>query len=97
MYTTLGSPLCGSRSPDFPHRLRLNQRVEGISIDSTQYRKGSEFFVLSYFYPLVREKKSYPFGVYYYLSKSLLGTLHELKRGLLHALRRLLYCDLVLE
>ncbi|SUB67672.1 Uncharacterised protein [Porphyromonas endodontalis] len=55
MYTTLGSPLCGSRSPDFPHRLRLNQRVEGISIDSTQYRKGSEFFVLSHFYPLVRE------------------------------------------
>ena len=94
MYTTLGSPLCGSRSPDFPHRLRPNQRVEGISIDSTQYRKGSEFFVLSYFYPLVREKKSYLSGVYYYLSKSLLGTPHEPEKGLLHERRLLLYYDL---
>lgn len=93
MYTTLGSPLCGSRSPDFPHRLRLNQRVEGISIDSTQYRKGSEFFVLSHFYPLVREKKSICLG-YYYLSKSLLGTPHEPEKGLLHARRLLLYYDL---
>ena len=94
MYTTLGSPLCGSRSPDFLHRLRLNQRVEGISIDSTQYRKGSEFFVLSHFYPLVREKKSYLSGVYYYLSKSLLCTLHEPEKGLFHARRLLLYYDL---
>ena len=94
MNTTLGSPMCGSRTPDYPHRFRLNQRVEGISIDSTQYRNCSEFFVLSYFYPLVREKKRYPFGVYNYLSKSLLGTLHEPEKGLLHARRLLLYYDL---
>ena len=94
MYTTLGSSLYESRSPDIPRRLRLNQRVEGISIDSTQYRKGSEFFVLSHFYPLVREKKSYLSGVYYYLSKSLLGTPHEPEKGLLHARRLLLYYDL---
>lgn len=94
MCTTLGSPLCESRSLDFPHRLRLNQRVEGISIDSTQYHKGSEFFVLSHFYPLVREKKSYLSGVYYYLSKSLLGTPHEPEKGLLHERRLLLYYDL---
>ncbi len=97
MYTTLGSTLYESRSPDIPHRLRLNQRAEGISIDSTQCHKGSEFFVSNHSYHLVREKTGYLSGVYCYLSKSLLGTLHELKRGLLHALRRLLYCDLVLE
>ena len=97
MCTTLGSPLCESRSLDFPHRLRLNQRVEGISIDSTQHHKGSEFFVLSHFYPLVREKCCYLFGLCCYRSKSLLGTLHELKRGPLHARRLLLYYDLVHE